>query len=536
MGVVDSSPGVAGRDQAVAWARRPQWVDPGIVGVSTFAVFLFGVSRPAWSGDEAATVVILRRTGAQFWAAVRHDPAIGPYYVLMKPLSMLSMSPLALRLPSALAMAGAAVVLFVLVRRAAGVPLATGSCIALALMPAVSRYGQDARPYALAVLGVTTAVWCWWRFVDGAGRRWGVGLGVALVLTGLMHAYGLLICAPLLLLAVLRPGGIQGRAFVGTLVVVLVASIALAPFLLVLANSGVGQPDPPQVNARNVAEVWARLPVGVLQPPLAVIAAALVLGLGLVGVWLVGARRCPSVPGFELLPIAWLLLPPGLMAGIQWLSGQPGLVTRYWVICLPALAIGVSATLMCPRRGWWLPILGFSLIALLAAPTHAAIRSPDGHVGLRWVRLAEVLEDPRFEDVPLLIQGFSQRGLSANAPELSGARTPLNGDPGPGGRISPVPYKPGTEQFEALLDSNEAVLIYQQRRDGGSAVPDPEEFTQTEEVRATFSEPVVLCEWFGDALGVFAKPGTITDSADAAAAAAALEGVDADRIDCVAGV
>ena len=427
-------------------------------------------------------------------------------------------------------MAIAAAVLYALVRRASGPRMAAVSVAALALMPAACRYAQDARPYALTMLGATTTVWCWWMVVETGGRRWQFGLWLALVLTGLIHAFALLICVPLLLALQMLPADVRRGARNRTAAPMLGAGVVLAPFLLFIAGRAVGQPDPPAVTVLNVAEAWGRLPVAVLKPPRSVAAAAMVLVLGGLGVALMSRGGRASRSTFAHVPMTWLVLPPTLLIALQLVLGIPGLVTRYWLICLPALAIGVARALTWPRPGWRMPIIGLAALALLVAPTQAAIRGDDGHVGKRWAALAEVLQEPVLHDVPLLIRGFSQRGLGASAPDLAPERTPLNGEPGPSGRISPIPYGPGTAQFSALVAGPGPVLAYEQRAGGAGADPQASEFRQ--DALVTFSEPLLLCDWFGDALGLFARPDAPPAAGLVEGASRALEAVDPEQVAC----
>lgn len=505
-----------------------------VSGAAATLVCLVGAARPAWSGDEAATVVILRRSGAEFWRAVGGDPAIGPYYVLLKPMALLSMGHMWLRLPSALAIGLASAVLAVHVHRMLGAGRAAAAVAALLVMPAVSRYGQDARPYALATLAVVTAVWSFWGFLRTGAARWGIGLVCALTFGGLMHAYTLLIAVPLLIVAAAHPGRSGWRDLLRTGLVVVGVGVVLAPYLLLLATRGVGHPDPPPVGLASVAEAVGRLPVALLRPPLAPTTWAAILLAGAAGmVVLLRRDRLPD-RGPALLVVTWLVAPPLLMILGQAVLETPGLVARYWTFCLPALAIAVSEALLVGHVRW-IAVLSLGAICVVGLPTQLVFRGVDGHQGERWVRLPAALDRQRFAQVPLLIQGYSQRGLSANAPDFPAERTPLNGDPGLSGRISPVPFGPGTPQFEALVAGSHSVFIYQQRKEGGASVPTADDFVQARDARGVFTHVVVLCNWFGDALGLFERNESPTGAAQRAVAARAIESVRPDRVMCEPG-
>ncbi|MEU8660731.1 glycosyltransferase family 39 protein, partial [Actinoplanes philippinensis] len=78
----------------------------------------------------------------------------------------------ALRLPSLIAAVLTAVVVTELGRRAAGDTVGLLAGLLWAVLPVVSRYGQEARPYAIAVLFAALALLALIRLLDrpGAGR------------------------------------------------------------------------------------------------------------------------------------------------------------------------------------------------------------------------------------------------------------------------------------------------------------------------------------------------------------------------------
>src|SRR5205823_13309806 len=108
----------------------------------------------------------------------------------------------ALRLPSVLAMAVAAVVTTVIGRRLASAarlpaPATTGVLAGLlfAAAPQVTRYAQDARPYGLVTMGAAVATGLLLRALADGRWRWWAGYGVAIAATGLFHVLALLLLA-----------------------------------------------------------------------------------------------------------------------------------------------------------------------------------------------------------------------------------------------------------------------------------------------------------------------------------------------------
>jgi len=108
------------------------------------------------------------------------DAVHGAYYLLVWPLvHTIGGGELTLRVPAALAMAGAALGVAALGRRlhSPGTGLLAG--LLFAVFPQVSRYGQEARSYAFVVACAVLATYLLVRAVGEPGRRWLVGYGCA---------------------------------------------------------------------------------------------------------------------------------------------------------------------------------------------------------------------------------------------------------------------------------------------------------------------------------------------------------------------
>ena len=170
------------------------WVVPGLL---TLVVTLAGIGHAQPWRDELATWSAATRPVPDLARMTRTiDAATGPYYLLMHGWTALAgTSPTALRLPSALAMAVAAALTArlgaVLVGRRAG--LLAG--LLFAVLPVTSRYGQEARPYALATLLAVLATLLLVGALRRPGRwRW-AGYAVAVAALGLFHLLALTLLA-----------------------------------------------------------------------------------------------------------------------------------------------------------------------------------------------------------------------------------------------------------------------------------------------------------------------------------------------------
>nr|WP_089155065.1 glycosyltransferase family 39 protein [Micromonospora sp. NBS 11-29] len=170
------------------------WAVPGLF---TLVVTLAGIGHAQPWRDELATWSAATRPLPDLVRLTRTiDAATGPYYLLMHGWTALAgTSPTALRLPSALAMAAAAALTARLGALLAGDRAGLLAGLLFAVLPATSRYGQEARPYALATL---LAVLATLLLVEAlrrpTWRRW-AGYAVAVAALGLLHLIALTLLA-----------------------------------------------------------------------------------------------------------------------------------------------------------------------------------------------------------------------------------------------------------------------------------------------------------------------------------------------------
>jgi mannosyltransferase len=185
-----------------------RWLAWAVPAAATAALGLYEIDAPMLWRDELATWSAATRTIPQIWALAHHtDAVLSVYYAgLHLWMAVFGQSPTAMRLPSVLAMSGTAAVVALIARRfassapvsassasegggsRAGAGSATAAALAAGLLyaviPSVSRYAQEARPYAfaslfaaLATLGLLRAVerprwqrWAWYALtLAGAG-------------------------------------------------------------------------------------------------------------------------------------------------------------------------------------------------------------------------------------------------------------------------------------------------------------------------------------------------------------------------------
>ncbi|HCT76483.1 MAG TPA: hypothetical protein DGG94_03895 [Micromonosporaceae bacterium] len=155
--------------------------------VLALLVGAIGITRQAWR-DEHATWWAATIPWHEFASQMSHvDIVLAPYYLFMRAwIFVAGDSVVAMRVPSLLAMAIAAGLTGVLGARLfePWVGLTAGALFAV--IPSVSRYAEEARPYAFAICFAVATL------LALLSRRW-VLLAVFTTLTGLSHLIALLV-------------------------------------------------------------------------------------------------------------------------------------------------------------------------------------------------------------------------------------------------------------------------------------------------------------------------------------------------------
>ena len=374
-GAADGNPsGLRGR----GWLSPAAWlvaVVPGVLGLITGG---YHVGRPPIWGDEGVTKAMTARSVSQILATMPHDDIVhGAYYLVVHAVETVagSSAPTVLRAPSVVAMAVAAAFTALIARRLATIagspyPAATGLAagVLFALLPAVIRYAQEARSYAIVTMLAAITTYLLLKAIEDGGRWW-IGYAVSASLTGLFNIFGLLILiAHGVTLLIAAPGvrSLAGRRSAGVLarwvlagIVALVVLIPIVTFAYTERNALAWMTGHIAIRsaAGNLARTWAG-PGKLFWP---------VVGLTVFGAaadavtW---RRGRPSVtPGSVALP--WLVLPSAVLLVAS--EFHPVYDGRYVEYCLPALAILVA----------W----GLTWLARLAA---AAV-PPLSRAGLAWL-------------------------------------------------------------------------------------------------------------------------------------------------------
>jgi mannosyltransferase len=381
-GVAIMAPEQVGRQRALA---QLAWLLPTLVsGVIGF----IRVNWPALWADELATWGAVTISWGRLWEMVQHtDATLAGYYALMHLwISVAPDSDVQLRLPSVLAMAGTAGLTARIGTRLGSPRIGLLSGLLFAVLPAVSRYGQEARPYALVVFAATLCTLALLRALDRP-RFWQLAAYACTIsLVGTLHAIALLLVPAhaMAVLAVRRP------VFRRWLVAAVIGAMPALP-ILYLGSGQTAQVD------------WIASPTfsSVTGYPTALLGTTIGAGMILVaGLYSVSTRH----PG--VVYTSWAVVPViGLLAASQlttlWLP-------RYLLFTVPAWALVAGTALGRTRliRGSTI----FALVAAVGLTSQAAIREPAGH--LQDTRAAASLISTQMKPGDAIVYSSQDNGLN----------------------------------------------------------------------------------------------------------------------------
>ncbi len=352
---------------------------PALLMLVVGAVGMTG--RQVWQ-DELATWWASTISWTEFRELLGHnDVVLAPYYLFMRAwVGVFGDSALALRTPALLAMAAAAAMTATLGRRLFGRRVGLAAGIVFALLPGITRYAQEARPYALVMAGVTGSALLLLRAVERPGPARRTAYAVVGALATALHPLAL----PFLLAhAVWAWRHARTGAFLAA------GAMAAAPGLVLLwaARDQTGQVS------------WIDTPWWALVSVLGELLFSYLLPLFVVAAVIAGiVRRRRTEPDAVWLLAVWAWAPILLLYALR--PVQDLFVHRYLLFVLPAWAV-LSTVALADLYGAvtrkWSPgtariaVTGAAvLLAALALPGHRDARTdPAWQPDLR--ALAEVV-------------------------------------------------------------------------------------------------------------------------------------------------
>lgn len=463
--------------------------------VGSLVVFLIGIGRPAFWIDEATSVVTASRSWPQLLhLIVVNDPTLGLYYVLTKPWISLSSAEWWVRLPSAVAMAGAVALVSWYAGRLSRIRVGVFAAIfAVMSVSMISRYAQEARPYAFTVLCSVVMVIAWHSASRRHSRRLAVGYSAAIVASGLFHLYSVTLVVALTAAAWLLNRSDRRRNLIWTLVPAGAALVALAPFLALSAVNAPGTNHEFDLGLRSQIFMISGLFTPVGTPPTvtrySLALAFVTLVLAIVGAT-TGIKRYRTL---TIVSACWAVIPPVLLYLVQWLGVAPTERPRYWLFVVPAWCVLVALGLDRLARRSRLLAAAVLIVAIgLAVPSQINIRGIDGHnrsTSLRDADADAALRVPALAGLPIVAGSPGQiHAIRGYGPDIAGSRFPLSRHPDDEGRFFLTDI-PSQDEITTALTEDPAVILLVK---GTARYGDWPAALRT----AGFDDPVVLC-WFG---------------------------------------
>ena len=381
----------AGRAWRAALSARlnrdvgPAWL-MAIPPLATFVIMLWGIRGASYWRDEAATLSAAQRPFGNLLRTLGNIDAVhGAYYVLIWVMVRIGgTGELVTRLPSAVAMAVAAVAVTALGRRLISLRAGLASGLVFAVLPQVSLYGQDARPYAIVVALAAVASYLLVR-VTGAEdarqrNRWLAWYAVCLAALGIVDIFGLLLVPAHAVTVALRflraRDDASARAArslgLGWLAAVLAGVVLVSPVLVLgyVQKGTLSWLTPPGLG--SLKQLRTLIGTATMVNTVALVVAAGIVVSAILGRQRLRAAWPGSVPA---LCLPWLILPPAILLIGSLIT--PLYTLRYVLLCLPAIALLVGAALS--SFGWAAGTAGLVLVAALAWPTQLQVRTADGH-------------------------------------------------------------------------------------------------------------------------------------------------------------
>ena len=388
---------------ALRWLATRVWFWPVLL---TAALGLWRIGRPElWRDELRSWSAVSRPFGDLLHLLGNTDAAVALYYLLLYPwIRLFGDSAVSMRLPSLIAMAGAAACVGLIGQRLYSKRVGVVAGLLFAVIPAVTRFSQEVRPYAITMLLVCVSTLLLLRTLERPTRwRWfgyalsiaGVGLAQVVALPVLAaHAVGVLLWPRLARSGSQTQRGPRSRiqpasgarARTGTavsrplrvwLVWAAVGLVMAAPVLLLsMSQYGHQVGSLPDATLGELTLLPARL-----------FSSAAVAGVIIALCLLAFARKV--VPALFLA--AWAVLPIGIVWVVSNL-GQSYWMTRYLLPTLPAFALlaGAAVTVVANLR-----VAALVLVAVMALGYH-------DHQGVRSVGSHDAWNYPESYHEPLL--------------------------------------------------------------------------------------------------------------------------------------
>ncbi|MEU0930087.1 glycosyltransferase family 39 protein [Streptomyces malaysiensis] len=384
--------------------RAAVWLAPAGLAL---ALGLWGIRRgnSMWR-DESTTYQVAHRSVGEILRLLGNaDVVHGLYYLFMHGVFALWDGGLvALRLPSVLAMAAAAAGVGLLGQRLAGPRAGLAAGLVFPLFPAVQRYEQEGRSYALVCAAVVAATHLLLSAVARPRRRTWAGYAVVASLACLLHEFAVpAVAAHGVALYRARAGARSGWAWGQSAAV---AAVVLTPLVI-------------------VSQQQAAL-VGWISPP----GPPELLGFGALALTGLVCARGPlpargAVP-LRDLAVALLILPPAALLAVSYL--HPLYVDRYVLYAHTGLALLIGARLDALSRTVAAPRALAGALAVVAGaallPYSLHLRTPESRLDDPLAAARAVRELSRPGDGVLFMPARRREPIMSSPQDFRGLREP----------------------------------------------------------------------------------------------------------------
>jgi mannosyltransferase len=422
------------------WRRLRRWPfwELALPPLLTLAVVTWQIQGPSYWRDEGATLSAVTRPAGDLLRMLGHADAVhGVYYLMVwAVVRIFGTAELVTRLPSAVAMAVAAIAVAGIGRRLISRRAGLLAGLVFAALPEVSRYGQEARSYAtvsaLAAVASYLLVRVLAEAVPGTGespdgaetagpgrppagrRRWLIGYGAAVAALGVVNIFGLVIIPAhglTVLLASRRARaagtGAGGRGLRRGWLAAIAAAVAVTSPVLVYAWQQQGAQEwlkPPSLS------MLAKLPNLIGSPFLG--GALLLVIIGGVATSRAAGRTAADWPArLPALCLPWLLMPPAILILLSFI--HPVYTLRYVLFCLPAVAVLAGAGLA--ALGWRTGLVALAVVVGIAVPGQLNARRPAAH-GDNIRQADRIIAENRRPGDAVLYTGRDARYMAAAYP------------------------------------------------------------------------------------------------------------------------
>ena len=308
-----------------------------VVAVAAAGLWIPQLTSSLWADETVTHWIVkdgIRETIHRSLAFEGESPF---YFIVQYGLRhVIGRSELAMRLPSLLAMIGAAFLLWRLARRLVDDDHGILAALVLVATPGITFAAGDARPYPIAVFGLVASTLLLVRWADEGRSRDGIAYVIVTAAALYMHYFSLtaLVVHPLYVWR--RRDRVKPPTYALSVVAIAVLMAPIVPHFRALFS----RRETLAINFGVSADDY----FAVLVPPLLI--GSIVFGALIARRWSTPRVSPPAfAPGTERLVVGWWVVPPTLLYLATRLGSTTLFEPRFFFFALPGLAL-VAASLV----------------------------------------------------------------------------------------------------------------------------------------------------------------------------------------------